>query len=31
MNSEYGKGILSRWYPQTIAKRITNIESGTRG
>ena len=22
---ENGKGILSRWYPQTIAKRITNI------
>ena len=26
MNSENGKGILSRWYPQTIARRITNIE-----
>jgi len=25
-NGENGKGILSRWYPQTIAKRITNIE-----
>lgn len=24
-NGENGKGILSRWYPQTIAKRITNI------
>jgi len=23
---ENGKGILSRWYPQTIARRITNIE-----
>ncbi|HPY31663.1 MAG TPA: DNA adenine methylase [Verrucomicrobiota bacterium] len=23
---EKGRGILSRWYPQTIAKRITNIE-----
>lgn len=25
-NGENGKGILSRWYPQTISKRITNIE-----
>ena len=25
-NGENGKGILSRWYPQTIASRITNIE-----
>jgi len=25
-NGENGKGILSRWYPQTLAKRITNIE-----
>jgi len=25
-NGEKGKGILSRWYPQTIARRITNIE-----
>src|SRR5271169_6157076 len=25
-NGEKGKGILSRWYPQTLAKRITNIE-----
>jgi len=25
-NGENGKGILSRWYPQTIAHRITNIE-----
>ena len=25
-NGENGKGILSRWYPQTIAKRIMNIE-----
>jgi len=25
-NGENGKGILSRWYPQTIGKRITNIE-----
>jgi len=25
-NGENGKGILSRWYPQTIAKRVTNIE-----
>ena len=25
-HGENGKGILSRWYPQTIAKRITNIE-----
>ena len=25
-NGENGKGILSRWYPQTIARRITNIE-----
>jgi DNA adenine methylase len=24
-NGENGKGILSRWYPQTIAHRITNI------
>jgi len=24
-NGENGKGILSRWYPQTIAKRIANI------
>jgi DNA adenine methylase len=24
-NGENGRGILSRWYPQTIAKRITNI------
>ena len=24
-NGENGKGILSRWYPQTIARRITNI------
>jgi DNA adenine methylase len=24
-NGENGKGILSRWYPQTIAKRIRNI------
>jgi DNA adenine methylase len=24
-NGENGKGIHSRWYPQTIAKRITNI------
>lgn len=24
-HGENGKGILSRWYPQTIAKRITNI------
>jgi DNA adenine methylase len=29
-NGENGKGILSRWYPQTIAKRITNIEFVTR-
>lgn len=26
-NGENGKGILSRWYPQTIAKRISNIET----
>ncbi len=25
-HGENGKGILSRWYPQTIAKRIANIE-----
>ncbi len=25
-HGENGKGILSRWYPQTIAKRIKNIE-----
>ncbi|HEY3930998.1 MAG TPA: DNA adenine methylase [Verrucomicrobiae bacterium] len=25
-HGENGKGILSRWYPQTIADRITNIE-----
>jgi DNA adenine methylase len=25
-HGENGKGILSRWYPQTIAKRIINIE-----
>jgi DNA adenine methylase len=25
-NGENGKGILSRWYPQTIARRISNIE-----
>lgn len=25
-HGENGKGILSRWYPQTIAKRIMNIE-----
>jgi DNA adenine methylase len=25
-HGENGKGILSRWYPQTIAKRITTIE-----
>jgi len=25
-NGGGGKGILSRWYPQTLAKRITNIE-----
>ena len=25
-HGENGKGILSRWYPETIAKRITNIE-----
>ena len=25
-HGENGKGILSRWYPQTIARRITNIE-----
>jgi DNA adenine methylase len=25
-NGENGKGIHSRWYPQTIAKRITNIQ-----
>jgi DNA adenine methylase len=25
-NGENGKGILSRWYPQTIGKRITNIK-----
>lgn len=25
-HGENGKGILSRWYPQTIAKRIVNIE-----
>ena len=25
-NGENGKGILSRWYPQTIGNRITNIE-----
>ncbi|MBI5774087.1 MAG: DNA adenine methylase [Verrucomicrobia bacterium] len=25
-NGENGKGILSRWYPQTIGRRITNIE-----
>ena len=25
-NGENGKGILSRWYPQTIGSRITNIE-----
>ncbi len=25
-NGENGRGILSRWYPQTIAKRIANIE-----
>lgn len=25
-NGENGKGICSRWYPQTIAKRIKNIE-----
>lgn len=24
-NGENGRGILSRWYPQTLAKRITNI------
>ncbi len=24
-HGENGKGILSRWYPQTLAKRITNI------
>ena len=29
-NGENGKGILSRWYPQTIAKRITNIEFVTQ-
>lgn len=29
-HGENGKGILSRWYPQTIAKRITNIESVAR-
>lgn len=26
-HGENGKGILSRWYPQTIGSRITNIES----
>ena len=25
-HGENGKGILSRWYPETISKRITNIE-----
>lgn len=25
-HGENGRGLLSRWYPQTIAKRITNIE-----
>lgn len=25
-HGENGKGILSRWYPQTIAKRISNIQ-----
>ncbi len=25
-HGENGRGILSRWYPQTIARRITNIE-----
>ncbi|MGH7951482.1 MAG: DNA adenine methylase [Limisphaerales bacterium] len=25
-NGENGKGILSRWYPETIGRRITNIE-----
>jgi DNA adenine methylase len=25
-NGENGKGIVSRWYPQTIARRILNIE-----
>lgn len=29
-HGENGKGILSRWYPQTIAKRITNIEHVAR-
>lgn len=29
-NGENGKGILSRWYPQTIAKRIVSIESVSR-
>ncbi len=29
-HGENGKGILSRWYPQTIAKRITNIEFVTK-
>jgi DNA adenine methylase len=29
-NGENGKGILSRWYPQTIANRITNIELVTK-
>ncbi|MCU0771311.1 MAG: DNA adenine methylase [Verrucomicrobia bacterium] len=27
---ENGRGILSRWYPQTIAKRITNIKFVSR-
>ncbi|MBZ5702771.1 MAG: DNA adenine methylase [Acidobacteriia bacterium] len=26
-NGENGRGILSRWYPQTLAKRILNIEA----
>jgi DNA adenine methylase len=29
-HGENGKGILSRWYPQTIAKRMTNIEFVTK-
>ena len=30
-NGENGKGILSRWYPQTIARRIANIAHVARG
>jgi len=29
-HGENGKGILSRWYPQTIARRIANIEFVTK-